>query len=115
MDDNGMLFTVFQNRMHLARDFLNAPGIRDFFWEKKSLKKPGPSSLVVMCKCLARIRVSRKRSLGCFLAPLKRKMLVDRSLEFGSNNIYLNKYLGEVEYLDLLKMIGKQSSSNKLL
>ena len=22
MDDNGMLFTVFQNRMHLARDFL---------------------------------------------------------------------------------------------
>lgn len=28
MDDNGMLFTVFQNRMHLARDFLGKKNIQ---------------------------------------------------------------------------------------
>lgn len=60
MDDNGMLFTVFQNRMHLAIIV---------FWEKN----PENLDLPVWWwfSCLTRIRVSRKPSLKewCFWHP----------------------------------------------
>lgn len=66
MDDNGMLFTVFQNRMHLAIIV---------FWEKKSWE-PGPSSLVVIFMSYKNQGVKEtilKRMV--LLASLKRKVL----------------------------------------